>query len=441
MNFPRFLLITCLIIFIIRNLVLSLAMPLWVAGDELAHVDYALKLSRGHIPETTEMIEPELFELHKDHWDFRYISINPVPEIKDLETFGLGAYCYQANHPPLPHFILSLFRRVFQFLGLTLLLQVKLMRLVSLSAALLGMLVVFFELRKNANLGAAYFLPVLCLALLAQDMYFCVNNDVYSFLFGCLAVVGMFRLYKNPHSTKNWLWLTFAVSLAMWVKLTNILLLGLWGLFALALILSKREKKLILPSSAYFFLTILLSSPWYIFNQIRYHSIWSTHIVEGLSGLLVYHRSPFTLLSIWHFFRAFTRTFFRGELLWEGKYFDLFSEGMNDVFLTLVPLIFVGISLVASIKAVKTPDDHLKRFFALSGFAVVMALLYGQFVSGNIAYYHARLAMGSFYFLMFPLCLGALKIFRSERLTYALLFLGLSLYNFFYSSLLLIRVL
>ncbi|NOR15685.1 MAG: hypothetical protein GQ544_08275 [Candidatus Aminicenantes bacterium] len=442
MSFPRFLFITCLVFFIIRNLVLSLAMPLWVAGDELAHVDYALKLSRGHIPETTEFIEPELFELHKDHWDHRYLSTDEQkPEITDLKAFGLGAYCYQANHPPLPHFILSLFRKVFQFLGLTLLLQVKLMRLVSLSAALLGILLIYFELRKNANLGAAYFLPLLCLPLLAQDMFFCVNNDVYSFLFGCLAVAGMFRLYKNPHSTKNWLWLTVAVSLAMWVKLTNVLFFGLWVLFALTLIISKREKKLILPSSAYFFLTVLLSSPWHIFNQIRYHSIWATHIIEGIPGMPVFHASSLTLLSLWNFFRAFTRTFFRGELLWEGKYFDLFSEGMNDVFLTCVSLLFVCIALASSLKAVKIPADHLKRFFSLSAFAVILALLYGQSLVGNIPYYHARLSLGCFYFLIFPLCLGALYTFRSERLTYAILFLGLLLYNFFYSVSLLIRVL
>ncbi len=441
MSLPRFLFIAALVFFIIRNLILSVAMPLWVAGDEAAHVDYALKLSRGHIPETTEFIEPELFELYKDRWDYRYLTTDPTPKITEIKDLGLGAYSYQANHPPLPHFILSLFRRVFQFLGLTLFLQVKLMRLVSVSVALLGMLLIYFELKKNANLGAVYFLSLLCLPLLAQDMFFCVNNDVYSFLFGCLAAVGMFRLYKDPRSTKNWLWLTLAVSLGMWVKLTNVLLLGLWGLLTLALIVANKEKKLILPSSAYLLLTVILSSPWYIFNQIRYHSIWATQVAAGIPGMPTYHPSPFTLLSLWHFFRAFTRTFFRGELLWEGQYFDLFSEGMNDVFLTWVPLLFLCMALVSSFKAVKVPDEHLKRFFSLSAFAVVLALLYGQFFAGNIPYYHARLALGCFYFLIFPLCLGALRTFRSERLTYAFLFSGLFLYNFFYSVLLLIRVL
>jgi len=441
MSFPRLLFVICLVFFLLRNLTLSLVMPLWVSGDEAAHVDYALKLSRGQIPQTTDLIELDLFELHKNHSDHRYLSTASRPQFTDREALGLGGYSYQANHPPLPHLILSLFQRVFKFFGLTLLTQIMLMRLVSVSAALLGMLVIFSELQKNTNLGAVFYLALLCLPLLAQDMFFCVNNDVYSFLFGCLAAVGMFRLYKDPRSTKNWVWLTLAVSLAMWVKLTNVLLLGLWVLFALALIITKKKKKLIVPASGYLILAVLLSSPWYIFSHIRNHSIWATSIEPGVQAFFPYPPSPFSLLSLWQFLRAFTRTFFRGELLWEGDYFDLFSAGMNDLFLTWLPLFMIGIGLIAIFKAIKVPSEALLRFFVLSGLAVVTALLYGHFFVGHIPFYHARLAMGGFYFLMFPLCLGALKTFRSEKLTYALLFFGMILYNSIYSVLLLIQVL
>jgi hypothetical protein len=441
MSFPRLLFVICLVFFLVRNLFLSLGMPLWVAGDEMAHVDYALKLSRGHIPETMDRIEPELFELHKEHWDHRYLTEGERPDISDPQNLGLGAYCYQANHPPLPHLILAFFRKILQFLGLSLLLQIKFMRMISVLAALLGMLAILIELHKKPNLGAVYFMSLMCLPLLAQDMFFCVNNDVYSFLFGCLTVVGMLRLYEDPHSHKNWLLLSLVVALALWVKLTNILLLGLWVLFSLSLFIIKRDKKLILPSFMYFFLTLILSSPWYIFSQIRYHSIWATRIGADNLGVFNYYPSPFTLLSFWQFLRAFSRTFFRGEMLWQGEYFDLFSEGMNDVFLTLVPLFFIATGIFAGLRIVKSSADIQGRFFTLSGLAVVMALLYGHFLWGNIPYYHARLAMGSFYFLMFPLALGALKVFRSEKFAYATLFLGLFLYNFFYSLLLLIRVL
>ena len=51
----------------LRNIPLCLFMPIWSHGDEIGHFDYILKLSRGHLPQPTDLIESQLFLLHKVH--------------------------------------------------------------------------------------------------------------------------------------------------------------------------------------------------------------------------------------------------------------------------------------------------------------------------------------------------------------------------------------
>jgi hypothetical protein len=109
---------------------------------------------------------------------------------------------------------------------------------------------------------------------------------------------------------------------------------------------------------------------------------------------------------------------------------------MNDIFLTVLPLLLAVSGLAAAFIISKDPkrDGISVGHFALFCPAAGLALLFGYYFVGLIPFYQARLAMASFYFLLFPCCLGALKILRSEKLAYVLVFSGLFLYNFFYTA-------
>ena len=154
MNLPRLLFIISLVFFLIRNITLSLAMPIWSHGDEMAHVDYILKVGRGNIPTASEQIEPELFQFHREygvlpsHTSDRE-SHTSRANIKDIRGLGYGGYSYQSKHPPLAYFIFALFQKLFQFLGLSLLIQIKLLRLISLAVVLLGCAYLFEYTKKR----------------------------------------------------------------------------------------------------------------------------------------------------------------------------------------------------------------------------------------------------------------------------------------------------
>ena len=89
------ILLAALLFLLVRNLPLCLLMPLWAHGDEIGHFDYVLKLTRGQIPQPTDLIESDLFLLHKVHYDSRYISKFRL-KIRRPEGLGVARYSYDA---------------------------------------------------------------------------------------------------------------------------------------------------------------------------------------------------------------------------------------------------------------------------------------------------------------------------------------------------------
>lgn len=439
---PLLILILAITFLFLRNVPLCFIMPLWSAGDEIGHFDYVLKLNRGHFPEHTEYIESSLFLLHRAYWDNRYFTEEKAHQIREPEDLGLAAYSYQANQPPLPHMIMALFRKVFLLLNFPMLLQIKLLRITSLLAVACGLLFIYSGLRKTNVQNHLFYYPLLFIPLLAQDLFFSINNDVFAFLGASFAIMRMIYVFKNPHLLKNWAWLSVGVSLAMWMKVTNAFLFVLWFILTIFLWQRKKGKKIIVVSILFLLLALLFSSPWYIYNQVRFSSPFGLQFVENSDiPFPKFSPVPVTFNNFRMFVYAFSRTLFRGELFWNGRYFDVILGLTNNLVLTYLPLVIFLAGFVSFFIYYDRSNREISRFFLLSGLVIFSALLFIYFFIGKIGAYHARYAFGGIYFIMFFYAAGWRKLLNSDKLALYVPSVVLLAYNLLYLFVLIPKVL
>jgi 4-amino-4-deoxy-L-arabinose transferase-like glycosyltransferase len=318
--------------------------------------------------------------------------------------------------------------------------QLKLFRIISLLTIAGGLLSIYSGLIRIKNWKIYYFYPLLLFALLAQDMFFSVNIDAFSFLFGSLILNRMMTLFQNPESIRLWTGLSVAVSLGLWAKFTNAYFFLLWPLLTFFLWREERTGQLLKRSLFFFVLTLIISSPWYILNQFRFGTPFATNLGEASSLWPVYPHGPVSFESFFLFLRAFTRTFFRGELLWNGESFDVYQGITRELLLTIIPLILAAAGLIFSLKLFKSTQLREHQFFISSSFLIGGVLLLGYFFVGHVPLYHARYVMGGFYVLLFSMVYGGVRMFRSERAAFFGLGAYLFVQNILYASLLLGKV-
>ncbi len=144
-----------------------------------------------------------------------------------------------------------------------------------------------------------------------------------------------------------------------------------------------KKKKGIIISLFLLIITIVFSTPWYIYNQIRFSNPFiNTH--ELLYPILP--PQPFSFNSIKVFILAFTRTLFRGEFIWNGRYFDLFHGWLNNMVLTVIPLIcFIAgfISLFTNFNRLK---EKPMKYFILIGLATIFLFFLAYVIFGGFLF-------------------------------------------------------
>lgn len=430
------ILLAALLFLLVRNLPLCLLMPLWAHGDEIGHFDYILKLTRGQIPQPTDLIESDLFLLHKVHYDSRYISKFRL-RIHRPEELGLARYSYEAQQPPLSYAILGLFQKISLSLNAPMVLQVKLLRVVTLLATALGLVFLYLGL-KGAKIQETYFyLPLLFIPLLVKEMFFSLNTDSFSFLFGCMAIMGAILLFKNPTSWKYWLWLSMGVVLAMWTKVTNGFLLVLCPLLAFFLWREVREKKVIRYAVIFFLVTLILSSPWYLYNLARFSNPFSS-----------LHEVPFPKIPTQQlsfsafkgFIYPFFITMFRGEFVWHGEHFHFITGFPSLLLFILLPLIIFLLGFLVFFFPFKGQNAPLNRFLILSGFMTLCAFCVAYFAVGGMPFYQARYAYGALYLLMFVFAAGWKRLSPASDWIFLIPMGGLFLYQAVYTAIILKNV-
>jgi len=436
---PKNILYLALAFILIRNIPLCISLPIWVFGDEMAHTDYALKIAKGHIPQPQDHIEPELFLLHKVHRDIRFAIDRFVPPPNDVNKMGFGGYSYAAKHPPLPYLIYDLFRICLAPLGLSLIVQIKIMRIITLLAMSAGIIYLYSGLRKAGCQNPIFYYPLLFIALLSQDMYFSINNDSFSFCFVSFSLAQIFILFKNPLSAKNRKLLILGTILSLWTKITNVLLFPLW-LLLICLFRSHGQRKKIYASLLLaLFIAILLSAPWYIYNLIRFKDPVAFRY-GSMQGEPVVSPQNLNWQSLKTFVLAFTRTLFRGDLHWHGNSFDILSPGLRDLFMSIIPILLF---MIAAFPYLDPPHEDARPllFLRRSAVGVMIALLCAYFFIGNIPFYQARFSFGALYIIIFMLAWGWKKCLRSDAAAFWVPVLMLLCYNIVYTSALLSKVL
>jgi len=379
----RICLIAGLLALFIRNVPLSFLLPIWAHGDEIGHLDCIMKIGRGKVPFPGDRIESALFLFHRARWDGRIMSEKGGRAPQRVEDLGLAGYSYEASQPPLPHILLALARWPLKGLGLQL--QVHLLRCISSLVVSLGLLAIFLFLKRRPHLGFLFTAPLLFIPLLAHDTFFSINTDVFSFLFGTLALLSMFRLAEDVRPVRNWVWVSLWISCAMWTKTVNAFLLILWILLAAWLLAKTRNLRIAARMALFGTFTLILSAPWYIFNYLRFSHPF---IMSELPYPLI--PSPaFSLASVINFFKAFLTTLFRGEFFWHGRYFDPLPQPIHSWIVFWVPAALMVIGTIAALSD-RRPERRMKAVAAGLGITGIVVILAAYIILGQVGFYNAR---------------------------------------------------
>lgn len=441
---PRLILILALAFLILRNVPLGWIMPLWAFGDEMGHLDCAMKWGRGRVPQPLDRLEPALFELHRTRADFRYGSVTPTPPVTSLDQMRLGGYTYQAKHPPLVHWIMAVFLKLFGALGVSLFVQVKLFRMISLAAAAGGILVLYAGLRRTGRRDVVLYAPLLFIALLAQDIFFVVNTDTFSFLFGCCVLAGMMEILRQPLSRRAWVLCAAGTVLMMGTKIINGYVFGLWGLLGLVLWRKGADRHVRRLFLAGLLVALALSAPWYVYNFARYSNP-AYYDYVGLFGKNPYVPAGISLPRAVEFVQAYTRTLFRGEMIWNGVYYDILHGASRDVLITAVPVLIFLLGLVRAFTGGKSPgndprDLEARSFLAIWGVLAIAGLVFGFFFIGGAPYYQVRLSLAILYPILFIFGLGWRAFLKNDDLFLAVPSSFLFIYNAAHTLILLGKV-
>lgn len=419
-----------------RNIPLCFVLPLWTHGDEIAHLDYILKLGRGHIPQPKDLIEPQTFLLHKAHYDSRYV-LTFKTSIQDYKELGLGQYSYEAHQPPLPHLLLNLVRKGFLLFKPSLLLQLKFLRVFTLLSAALGLIVLYLGLKAAGIHRLLFHIPLLFIPLSVKDMFFSLNTDCFSFLFGSVFIAGAIRLFNKPDSIRNWIWLSAGTVLALWTKIPNAFLLVLWPVLFFSLRKKFPDRK-ILKTFLFFFLTVLiLSSPWYVANFVRFSNPFV--YLEGLPFPEV-ETPQFSLSALKIFFSGFFTTLFRGELVWNGTHFRILDDTSGAIFIFFVPILFFLLGFLCVFVPVDKKNLFLLRFLLMNAGITIAAFCIAYFMVGETPFYLARYSYAALYLHMLVFTAGWKRIFPRKNSWLILPLAGLLIYNAFFTTSFLTKV-
>jgi hypothetical protein len=423
---------------LLRNIPLCLLMPPWAHGDEIGHFDYILKLDRGHLPVHSDMIEPQTWALHKVHYDMRYSIDSRIGERNLIKLDSIAQYSYEAHQPPLPYAVMALVRKAFLLFQPSLLVQLKLLRIVSLFAVVLGLWVIYSGLTAVGIKALYFYSPLLFIPLLVKDMFFSLNTDNFSFLFGSIAVAGVIRLFKNPVSAKNWIWLSAGTVLALWTKIPNAFLLAVWPAVLWLLRRKFPDKKVFKSFLLFFLMVLVLSSPWYIYNSLRFQSPFFA--ASGLPYPME-APTPFSWSALTHFTGSFFTTLFRGEFVWNGAHFQILGASAAKIILFFAPLLIFALGFSCLFFAFDKRRPFLSKALILGTGIALTAFCTAFFVVGKAPFYLARYSYAALYGYMLVFAAGWKRLIPKSDAVLALPMAGLLIYQVFYTAAMLTRIL
>ncbi len=248
--------------------------------------------------------------------------------------------------------------------------------------------------------GSRYFqigLPAAA-ALFPQDLFYTINSDAFSAVFFALALYLFLQMDQNPPSMVRSLITGLVVAATFLVKPSNLAVAVLLILFVVSQAMSLYPRK---PgtSKALLSLAVLCCSAavpvglW----MLRCHAVfgdWTgasakiAHLGWTLKPWADRFDHPIFTLSGMEFFLAeLTRTFWRGELFWQGR--RIASSGMDSLYIG-VTLVVLAVAMVRSLWPEKQPFAISRRILGLCWILLAVSVCFLAWVSIRFDYGHCH---------------------------------------------------
>lgn len=396
----------------VRVFIFSAAFPFFNNVDEAAHFDLVLKYSHGQVPHSLDLMLEESArhyaqncsyeystDMGKTYRPIKYKSARHEEQKRFDETVARVSLIqnHESSQAPLYYAIAGMWTNFGKILGLhgaSLLYWIR----------FLNVLFIFCLVWLSSRVSSALFphsvfliysLPML-VALLPQDTYYSIQNDTLSPLCFALTLVLMINYLKAETPTLNQsIFLGLSVAATVLVKVSNIPLLFV----VLVFLMFKIRKlyltgKLKLASISLLLLFLCMFIPilvWFLWNLNTFgdltgseHKIrsmgWSyKHLADWL------HHPIFTVNGLYIFWHHLMITFWRGEIIWQGK--PVVIPGV-DTFYWLSSLVCITLAITLIKRKLEPFQRHILAFSFWSFISLVlfMVVLSMSFDFGNCTY-------------------------------------------------------
>ena len=330
--------------------IFSAALPFFSNVDEYLHFDLITQYSRGHVPRSFDRLNEETL-----NWIVPYASpefLSPPEEFQngrfptplwkqsgpevDLEMAATraawsGQVNFESSQPPLYYALASTWwwigKRI-GFAGLESLYWIRFLNVLLIAIVVwMGYLTArtIFPDRMELRIGV----PLL-LAFIPQNVFFTINNDMLSpVCFGMLflLVLQWLRVERYP------LWLGAATGLAIaasyLTKLSNLPFIGV-AVVVIAVKLSRATRRTsgsgLTALAALLICAAIPIGIWMVWNKVHFDDLTGSTAKIGLLGwrrkpMAAWWQHPiFTPGGLWVFWSSLIASFWRGELIWHGRF-------------------------------------------------------------------------------------------------------------------------
>jgi hypothetical protein len=382
----------------IRVFVYSAAFPFFNNVDESPHFDLVVKYSHGLVPRKMGTVSVEASNYVRLYGSSEYyLKPEQLPfkspalaseQTREVALWGANPQYlnHESSQAPLYYAAAALWMHFGQLLGVAgagLLYWIRFLN-VFLAAALvlLGFAAssLIFPEDRFVRLGV----PVL-LTVLPQDIFYSIQNDVFSPLCFGVAFIGLVRwLRTDAPSAKLGLCTGLSLSAAYLTKVSN---LPLIAVAAAALLIQawrlSRSGNLRAAVPAFTLLLLSAGLPMICW------AAWNVHHFGDLTGsgmkirMLGWTRKPisqwlnhpiFTLRGLSYFWSELMASFWRGEFVWDMKRLALPAA---DAFYWISSIAFIGAAFIALFPrfAPRTKPQRDALWLALSAFVASVAYL------------------------------------------------------------------
>lgn len=372
----------------IRVFVFCAAFPFFNNVDEWAHFDLVFKYSQGHLPgEELEKLDPRAIEIISTcaTGEFAGRDFNRYPDrVARLTGYFTKKYNFETWAWPVYYMLAGFWCWLGKLFGLTdirLLYWIRFLN-VPLAAAFVWVSYVFSRRFFPASPQHRIALPLM-VAFFPQDIFFAITADVLSPVVFAAAFFMLLELLLREKSWQYHLFSGLAVAATFLTKASNIIILFLVGVIFLNEIMQAvRQKRLKQNMASLLAFTIALTVPVVLWLGRNYV------LFGDLSGAAVsikertwtpkpfgemFHHPILTPSGLFYFLTELTRTFWRGELIWNSK---IIASGFMDWFYIISSAVFLTASILG-LAFNKTQTDKSNRFALKAGlFVVVLSVVF-----------------------------------------------------------------